>query len=49
MTPAPLMQTAAVNTMRQLAMLFMGPALWAWVAAMLAYTGHGAIRMLRRG
>ncbi|WP_374713795.1 hypothetical protein [Symbiobacterium terraclitae] len=50
MIPAPLMQTAAIHTMRHLAMLLrLGPALWAAVAAMVAYTGHGAIRVLRRG
>ena len=50
MMAGPLMQTAAVNTMRHLAVLLrMVPAVWAAVAAVVAYTGHGAIRVLRRG
>lgn len=50
MPVATLMQTVAANTMRHLTVLLrLGPALWAAVAAMVAYTGHGAIRVLRRG
>lgn len=50
MPVATLMQTVAANTMRHLTMLLrLGPAVWAAVGAMVAYTGHGAIRVLRRG
>ena len=45
-----MVQTAAINTMRHLAVLIrLGPALWASLIAMAAYTAHSAIQVLRRG
>lgn len=42
MTAGPLMQTAAVNTMRALMPLIrLGPAVWVVVISWMAYTAHG--------
>jgi len=45
-----MVQTAAINTMRHLAVLIrLGPAIWASLIAMLGYTAHSVVQVLRRG
>lgn len=44
------MQTAAIHTMRHLAMLVrLGPALWAAVVSWAVYTAHDLVQAVRRG
>lgn len=45
-----LVQTAAINTMRHLAMVLrLAPALWIALASWAAYTAHGVVQAARRG